>query len=62
MEGYTQGHVKRKYEDVLLRVPKTSYFRIRYREMPISMAHSSEIVTENLYFKGKSLDNIGRKL
>ena len=36
---------KTKYEDVLLRVPKTSYFRIRYREMPISMAHSSEIVT-----------------
>lgn len=42
MDGYTQGHVEQK-SDVLLRVPKTSYFRTRYREMSIRLAHSAEI-------------------
>ena len=43
MDGYTQGHVERKSNDVLLRVPKTFYFRTRYREMSIPLAHLSEI-------------------
>ncbi len=43
MDGYTQGHVERKKEDVLLCVPKIHYFRTRYREMSISVAPSSEI-------------------
>ena len=45
---------KAKYQDVLLRVPKTSYFRTRYREISMILVHSSEIETlKNLYFKGK---------
>ena len=57
MDGYTQGHVERKKEDVLFRVPKIHYFRTRYREMSIPMALSSEIfideMLKNLDFKGK---------
>lgn len=45
MEGHTQGHLKRKREDALFRIPKTSYFRTRYREISMSTAHSSEIET-----------------
>lgn len=40
---YTRS-CKMKCKDVLLRVPKTCYFRTRYREMPLSVAHLSEIV------------------
>lgn len=45
MEGYTQGHLKRNREDVLFRIPKTSYFRTRYREISMTTAHSTEIET-----------------
>lgn len=38
-------------QDVLLRVPRTSYFRTRYREMPIPMALSSEIFIDNILKK-----------
>ena len=61
MDGDTQRPCKAKSQDVLLRVPKSSYFRTRYREMPIPPAHSSEIETRKiLCFKGKPLDFIGR--
>ena len=54
MEGDTQGHLKREREDVLIRIPQTSYFRTRYRETSMILVHSSEIETlKNLYFKGK---------
>lgn len=54
MEGHTQGHLKRNKEDVLFRIPKTSYFRTRYREISIITAHLSEIKTKKrLYFEGK---------
>lgn len=54
MEGYTQGHLKRTKEDVLFRIPKTSYFRIRYKEISMIDAHISEIeIKKILYFKGK---------
>ena len=53
MEGHTQGHLKRNREDVIFRIPKTSYFRTRYREISMTVAHLSEIETKNLYFKGK---------
>ena len=43
MDGYTQGHVERKKEDVLFCVPKIHYFCTRCREMSIPMALSSEI-------------------
>jgi hypothetical protein len=43
MDGYTKGHVERKNNDVLLSVPKNIYFRTRYREMSIHLAHLSEI-------------------
>ncbi len=57
---------KTENQDVLLRVPKTSYFRTRYREMSIPMAPSSEIfiddiLKKSLIFKEKRLDLIGRK-
>ena len=39
---------KAKQQDVLFRIPKTSYFRTRYREMSISMAHSSEIFMDDI--------------
>ena len=45
MEGHTQGHLKRNIEDVLFRIPKTSYFRTRYREISLTVARSSEIET-----------------
>ena len=54
MEGDTQGHLNRNREDVLIRIPKTSYFRTRYREISMITAHLSEIETlKILYFKGK---------
>lgn len=54
MEGHTQGHLKRNREDVLFRIPKTSCFRTRYREISMITAHLSEIETKKiLYFKGK---------
>ena len=54
MEGHTQGHLKRKKEDVLFRIPKTSYFRTRYREISMPTAHSTEIeIKKILYLKGK---------
>ena len=37
-----------KNKDVLLRVPRTSYFRTRYREMPIPMTPSSEIFIDDI--------------
>ena len=46
MEGHTQGHLKRNKKDVLFRIPKTSYFRTRYREISMTVAHSSEINTK----------------
>ena len=39
---------KTENQDVLLRVPKTSYFRTGYREMPIPMALSSEIFIDSI--------------
>jgi len=45
MEGHTQGHLKRNKEDVLFRIPQTSYFRTRYREISVTNAHLSEIET-----------------
>ena len=46
--------LKREREDVLIRIPQTSYFRTRYREISMILVHSSEIETlKNLYFKGK---------
>ena len=50
MDGYTQGHVERK-NDVLLRVPSILYFRTRYKEMSISLAHSSEIFIKKVLKK-----------
>ena len=52
-------------QDVLFRVPRTSYFRTRYKEMSIPMALSSEIfiddiLKKSLIFKVKRLDLIGR--
>ena len=38
-----KGHLKRIKEDVLFRIPKTSYFRTRYREIFIITVHSPEI-------------------
>ena len=35
-------------QDVLFRIPRTSYFRTRYREMSIQMALSSEIFIDNI--------------
>ena len=67
MEGHTQGHLKRNREDVLFRIPKTSYFRTRYREISMTVAHLSEIETKKtfilkekrylgMYFDSKSWD------
>lgn len=54
MEGDTQGHLKREREDVLIRIPQTSYFRTRYREISMITAHLSEIeILKILYFKGR---------
>ena len=39
---YTQGHLKRGYRDVLIRVPENHYFRTRCRGISITMAHLSE--------------------
>ena len=56
MEEYTQGLVKRKH-DVLFCILKTNYFRTRYREMSILLAHSSEIYNKkSLILKEKTLD------
>ena len=61
MEGHTQGHLKRNKEDVLFRIPKTSYFRTRYKEISVIIAHSSEIETKkSLILKEKRLDLLGR--
>ena len=61
MEGHTQGHLKRNREDVLFRIPKTSYFRTRYREISMTVAHSSEIETKKTFIlKEKRLDLLGR--
>ena len=61
MEGHTQGHLKRNKKDVLFRVPKTSYFRTRYREISMIVVHSSEIETKkSLILKEKRLDLLGR--
>ena len=63
MEGHTQGHLKRNREDVLFRIPKTSYFRTRYREISMIFVHSSEIETKkSLILKEKRLDLLGRYL
>ena len=63
MEGHTQGHLKRNREDVLFRIPKTSYFRTRYREISMTVAHLSEIETKKTFIlKEKRLDLLGRKL
>lgn len=63
MEGHTQGHLKRNKEDVLFRIPKTSYFRTRYKEISVIIAHSSEIETKkSLILKEKRLDLLGREL
>lgn len=60
MEGHTQGHLKRNKEDVLFRIPKTSYFRTRYKEISVIIAHSSEIETKkSLIIKEKRLDLLG---
>lgn len=62
MEGHTQGHLKRNREDVLFRIPKTSYFRTRYREISMTVAHSSEIETKKTFIlKEKRLDLLGRE-
>ena len=62
MEGHTQGHLKRNREDVLFRIPKTSYFRTRYREISMTVAHLSEIETKKTFIlKEKRLDLLGRK-
>ena len=62
MEGHTQGHLKRNKEDVLFRIPKTSYFRTRYKEISVIIAHSSEIETKkSLILKEKRLDLLGRR-
>ena len=50
MEGNTQGHLKRNKEDVLFRIPKTSYFRTRYRKISMIVAHSSEIEIKKTLF------------
>ena len=63
MEGHTQGHLKRNREDVLFRIPKTSYFRTRYREISMTVAHLSEIETKKTFIlKEKRLDLLGRNL
>lgn len=60
MEGHTQGHLKRNREDVLFRIPKTSYFRTRYREISMTVAHLSEIETKKTFIlKEKRLDLLG---
>ena len=60
MEGHTQGHLKRNKKDVLFRIPKTSYFRTRYREISMIVVHSSEIETKkSLILKEKRLDLLG---
>ena len=60
MEGNTQGHLKRNKEDVLFRIPKTSYFRTGYREISMKYAHFSEIETQKtLILKEKRLDLLG---
>ena len=62
MEGHTQGHLKRNKKDVLFRIPKTSYFRTRYREISMIVVHSSEIETKkSLILKEKRLDLLGRE-
>ena len=62
MEGHTQGHLKRNKKDVLFRIPKTSYFRTRYREISMIFVHSSEIETKkSLILKEKRLDLLGRR-
>ena len=62
MEGHTQGHLKRNREDVLFRIPKTSYFRTRYREISMTVAHLSEIETKKTFIlKEKRLDLLGRR-
>ena len=61
MEGHTQGHLKRNKKDVLFRIPKTSYFRTRYREISMTVAHLSEIETKKTFIlKEKRLDLLGR--
>ena len=63
MEGHTQGHLKRNREDVLFRIPKTSYFRTRYREISMTVAHLSEIETKKTFIlKEKRLDLLGRMI
>ena len=44
---YTRPY-KTENQDVLFRVPKIHYFRTRYREMSIPMAHSSEIFIDDM--------------
>ena len=53
MEGHTQGHLKRNREDVLFRIPKTSCFRTRYREISMIVAHLSEIETKKSFILRK---------
>ena len=63
MEGHTQGHLKRNREDVLFRIPKTSYFRTRYREISMTVAHLSEIETKKTFIlKEKRLDLLGSEI
>lgn len=59
--------MKNESKDVLFRIPKSHYFRTRYREMSIPMAPSSEIFIDDiskksLIFKEKGLDLIGRQI
>ena len=59
--------MKNESKDVLFRIPKSHYFRTRYREMSIPMAPSSEIFIDDiskksLIFKEKGLDLIGRAI
>ena len=59
--AYTRPFIKRNKEDVLFRIPKTSYFRTRYREISMIVVHSSEIETKkSLILKEKRLDLLGR--
>ena len=54
MDGYIQGHVKRKNRDVLFRIPITIYFRTRYRKMLMIEAYSSEIDRKMLMIEAHS--------
>ena len=61
-DGYTQGHLRRRGRDVLIRVPQNRYFCTRCREISMMKAHSAEKqLKKSLILREKRLDYLGRE-